>query len=126
MKILIIEDDQSIAEMYRLRLAADGFDVVIGPDGETGLQLAATAPDFIYLDIRLPGIDGFEVLGRLRADVATASIPVVILSNYGDPAMRDHGLSLGAVDFATKADMTPAQLSAMVKRFVEGPPEPAA
>jgi DNA-binding response OmpR family regulator len=125
-KILIIEDDQSIAEMYRLRLAADGFDVVIGQDGETGLQLAATAPDFIYLDIRLPGIDGFEVLGRLRAEAATAAIPVIILSNYGDPALRDRGLSLGAVDFATKADMTPGQLSAMVKRLVGGPPEPAA
>lgn len=76
--------------------------------------------------VRLPGIDGFEVLGRLRAEAATASIPVIILSNYGDPALRDRGLSLGAVDFATKADMTAGQLSAMIKRFAGGPPEPAA
>ena len=121
MKVLIIEDDDSIAEMYRLRLVADGYEVVIGHDGEKGLQLAATRPDFIYLDVRLPGIDGFEVLGRLRSEPATASIPVIILSNYGDPALRQRGLSLGAQEFATKADMTPAALSSTVKRFIGTP-----
>ena len=106
MKVLIIEDDDSIAEMYRLRLEADGYEVVIGSDGEKGLQLAAGAPDFIYLDVRLPGIDGFEVLGKLRSEPATATIPVIILSNYGDPALRQRGLILGAQEVATKADMT--------------------
>lgn len=125
MKVLIIEDDDSIAEMYRLRLVADGYEVEIGHDGEKGLQLAAGAPDFIYLDVRLPGIDGFEVLGKLRSQPATAAIPVMILSNYGDPALRQRGLVLGAQEVATKADMTPAELSATVRRII-GPPGAAA
>ncbi len=92
-KVLVIEDDPSMAEMYRLRLVGDGYDVVVGCDGEEGLQLAVDEnPDFIYLDLRLPKLDGFEVLERLRAEPATAHIPVIILSNYGDPEMRERGL----------------------------------
>jgi DNA-binding response OmpR family regulator len=100
---------------------ADGYEVDIGHDGENGLQLAAGAPDFIYLDVRLPGMDGFEVLGRLRSQPATAAIPVLILSNYGDPALRQRGLILGAQEVATKADMTPAELSATVRRIIGEP-----
>ena len=84
-KVLVIEDDAEAAEMYRLRLSEDGYEVVIGSDGAEGLRLAREeAPDFIYLDLRLPVLDGFEVLEQLRATPATAHIPVIILSNYGD------------------------------------------
>jgi DNA-binding response OmpR family regulator len=115
-KVLVIEDDPSVAEMYRLRLEADGYDVVVGGDGEEGLQLAMSgAPDFIYLDLRLPKLDGFEVLERLRAAPATAQIPVIILSNYGDPETRERGLRLGALDFLVKADTTPGELAARVE-----------
>ena len=115
-KVLVIEDDPSVAEMYRLRLATDGYEVVVGCDGEEGLQLALDeVPDFIYLDLRLPKMDGFEVLERLRAMPATAQIPVVILSNYGDPETRARGLKLGALDFLVKAETTPRQLAARVE-----------
>jgi CheY-like chemotaxis protein len=81
-KVLLIEDDVAAAEMYRLRLRADGYSVVIAHDGHEGLRMASDeAPDFIYLDLRLPGLDGFEVLERLRADAATMHIPVIILTN---------------------------------------------
>src|SRR5271165_4439191 len=71
-KVLLIEDDVAAAEMYRLRLVADGYSVVIARDGQEGLRMATDeAPDFIYLDLRLPGLDGFEVLERLRAGAAT-------------------------------------------------------
>src|SRR5579864_9619041 len=116
-KVLLIEDDAAAAEMYRLRLAADGYTVVIGRDGDEGLRMASDeAPDFIYLDLRLPGLDGFEVLERLRADPATTHIPVIILSNYGEPELRERGLKLGALEFLVKADTTPAQLSTRVER----------
>jgi CheY-like chemotaxis protein len=114
-KVLVIEDDPSVAEMYRLRLEGDGYEVVVGCDGEEGLQLAVDEnPDFIYLDLRLPKLDGFEVLERLRAEPATAQIPVIILSNYGDPEMRERGIRLGALEFLVKADTTPQQLAAKV------------
>jgi DNA-binding response OmpR family regulator len=116
-KVLLIEDDATAAEMYRLRLMADGYRVVIGQDGEEGLRMAAAeAPDFIYLDIRLPGLDGFEVLERLRADEATTHIPVIILSNYAEPELRERGLKLGALEFLVKADTTPGQLATKVGR----------
>jgi CheY-like chemotaxis protein len=116
-KVLLIEDDAAAAEMYRLRLAADGYTVVIGQDGEEGLRKASEeAPDFIYLDLRLPGLDGFEVLERLRDDPATTHIPVIILSNYGEPELRERGLRLGALEFLVKADTTPAQLSTKVEQ----------
>jgi DNA-binding response OmpR family regulator len=120
-KVLLIEDDAAAAEMYRLRLAADGYAVVVGRDGEEGLRMAGEeAPDFIYLDLRLPGLDGFEVLERLRANPATTSIPVIILSNYGEPELRQRGLKLGALEFLVKADTTPAQLSTSVERGTGG------
>ena len=118
-KVLLIEDDVAAAEMYRLRLVADGYTVVIGHDGHEGLRLASEeSPDFIYLDLRMPGLDGFEVLERLRADAATKHIPVIILSNFGEPELRERGLRLGALEFLVKADTTPAHLSENVERAV--------
>ncbi|MFZ0179928.1 MAG: response regulator [Candidatus Dormiibacterota bacterium] len=122
-RVLLIEDDAAAAEMYRLRLAADGYDVVVARDGEEGLRMASEeAPDFIYLDLRLPGLDGFEVLERLRGEAATTHIPVIILSNYGEPELRERGLKLGALEFLVKADTTPAQLSTKVEQSRESPP----
>jgi CheY-like chemotaxis protein len=77
---------------------------------------AHESPDFIYLDLRLPGLDGFEVLERLRADTTTMHIPVIILTNYGEPELRERGTKLGALEFLVKADTTPAQLSESVER----------
>jgi DNA-binding response OmpR family regulator len=116
-KVLLIEDDHSAAEMYRLRLVADGYAVILADDGEKGIAMAiAERPDFIYLDLRLPGVDGFGVLERLRADRETASIPVIILSNFGEPELRERGLKLGALEFLVKADTTPSRLSDTVNR----------
>jgi DNA-binding response OmpR family regulator len=116
-RVLLIEDDVAAAEMYRLRLVADGYSVVIARDGQEGLRMAAhESPDFIYLDLRLPGLDGFEVLERLRADTTTMHIPVIILTNYGEPELRERGTKLGALEFLVKADTTPAQLSESVER----------
>ncbi|HVC04283.1 MAG TPA: response regulator [Candidatus Acidoferrales bacterium] len=120
-KVLLIEDDEFAAEMYRVRLVADGYTVVIGTTGEEGLRIATEeSPDFIYLDLRLPGLDGFEVLERLRANPTTTNIPVIILSNYGEPELRRRGLKLGALEFLVKADTTPAQLSTRVERGTGG------
>jgi CheY-like chemotaxis protein len=120
-KVLLIEDDEFAAEMYRLRLTGDGYEVVVARDGQEGLDLASSVmPDFVYLDIRLPVLDGFEVLERLRANPATAHIPVIIVSNYGEEEVRERGLQLGALEFLVKSDTTPARLSGSVER-VTGP-----
>lgn len=118
--VLLIEDDEAASEMYRLRLAADGYNVVIAGDGEEGLAMAEKEqPDLIYLDLRLPKLDGFQVLEKLRSMPSTAAIPVVILTNYGEPELRERGLKLGALEFLVKADTTPANLSQGVERWTE-------
>jgi len=90
---------------------------MLASDGNQGLRMAADeAPDFIYLDLRMPGLDGFEVLEQLRAGETTMHIPVIILTNYGEPELRERGLKLGALEFLVKAQTTPAQLSESVER----------
>src|SRR6266566_137920 len=82
LRVLLIEDDAAVAEMYQYRLEVDGYKVEVAPDGETGLERATSdPPDLVYLDLRLPHMDGFAVLERMRANPVTASVPVVILTN---------------------------------------------
>ena len=127
LKVLIIDDDPCIAEMYRLRLEASGYGVIVAPDGEDGLTLAeADTPGFICLDYRLPGIDGLEVLRRLRTKPSTKSIPVIMLSNDDDPAVRERGLRLGALKCGVKSDMTPAQLAEFIVKATGRQPQAAA
>ena len=115
-KVLIIEDDCFIADMYRLRLEAEGYSVAIARDGEEGLRMAsADAPGFVCLDFSLPTMDGLEVLVRLRAAPSTATLPVIIVSNPADdPTLRERGIRLGALDVVLKAEMKPARLAAIV------------
>ena len=118
--VLLIEDDEQFLDMYRMRLERDGYRVHTATDGEQGLSLAAELqPDIVFLDIRLPKMDGFEVLRRLRAEDATASTPVVILSNYGEQEMVDRGLKLGAMEFLVKAHTTPVELSEGIEEWLK-------
>ena len=117
--LLMIEDDRAIAEMYRHQLALDGFNVALAFDGEEGLTLASQVePDLVLLDVRLPGIQGFGVLERLRSDPRLSAIPVVLLSNYGDPRMVERGLQLGARDYLIKSRTTPMELSLKVRALL--------
>lgn len=110
--VLLIEDDPAVLEMYKLKLELDGYRVNVAIDGEEGLARATELlPDIIFLDIRLPKKDGFEVLQSLRSQDETADIPVVILSNYGEKELVDRGLKLGANEFLIKAETTPTSLS---------------
>jgi len=111
-KILLIEDDEAVADMYRLALVAAGRKVVVARDGEQGLRMSSDEhPDFIVLDVRLPKMNGFQVLSALRANPETKEIPVIILSNVGDPELPARGSKLGALEFMIKAHTTPRQLS---------------
>ena len=118
--VLFIEDDAAVAEMYRLKLELDGYTVTIAPDGEQGLKLAReTRPDIVFLDIRLPRMDGFSVLEALRADTNLRRIPVIILSNYGEAELVERGLKLGALDYLIKAETTPSSLSRGVGKWIK-------
>src|SRR5438105_14863049 len=82
-RVLFVEDDEAVADMYKLKLELDGYSVTIVAEGEAAVDLALNdPPDLIFLDIRLPTMDGFQVLELLRSDDRTRYVPVVILSNY--------------------------------------------
>ncbi len=115
-KILIIEDDKFLRELIVRKLNQENFDVVEAVDGEEGIKkIKETTPDLLLLDLILPGMDGFEVLSKIKEDPATASIPVVILSNLGQREDVERGLKLGAVDYLVKAHFTPNEIIEKVK-----------
>ena len=116
-RVLFVEDDPTVAQMYRLKLELDGYQVIMAKDGEEGLRLASQIhPDIVFLDIRLPKVDGFAVLEGIRNCERTRNVPVVILSNYGEQELVERGLKLGALEYLIKSQTTPANLS----RGVEG------
>src|SRR3989442_2921185 len=95
--VLLVEDDPSVLEMYRLKLELDGYRVNTALDGEEGLKKAGDLkPDIIFLDIRLPKMDGLEVLRKLRAQEKTREIPVIILSNYDEEDLVARAAAGGA------------------------------
>jgi DNA-binding response OmpR family regulator len=117
-KVLLIEDDVRVRELYELVLKMDEYQVVTAETGEDGLKKATTEdPDLIFLDIRLPGMNGLEVLEHLRQNEKTASIPVVILSNLDDEKTISRGVSLGALEYVVKSRITPQDLSKRVKDY---------
>lgn len=120
-RVLLVEDDQEFAEMYQVKLEAEGYQVRVAQDGEKGLGLALEdPPDLIFLDIRMPRMGGLELLERLRADHRTEEVPVVILSNYGEDELRKRGLEMGALEWLIKANITPTEVSNRVQLWSRG------
>ena len=99
--ILVVEDEFAVARGLQYALQQEGYEVTVAPNGEEGLAIAGElAPDLIILDVRLPGIDGFELLRRLRATGSKA--PVLMLTARDDEVDKVIGLELGADDYLTK------------------------
>lgn len=103
---LIVEDDTFILDLLVYKFKSHGWKVVSAMDGETCMEkVTETKPNIILLDILLPGINGYEVLERLKADEKLKDIPVLILSNYGQQEEVDRSKELGAVDHLIKANI---------------------
>jgi CheY-like chemotaxis protein len=117
--VLFVEDDTAIAQMYKLKLELDGYEVDLAGDGETALEKArGSLPDIIFLDIRLPRLGGLEVLEALRADPLTKRVPVVILSSQTEKELVERGARLGVLDHVIKSKTTPAQLAGGLPRWL--------
>ncbi len=116
--ILIVEDEKEIRNLLVHYLRKEGFHPSAAPDGETGLALARSGrPDLVVLDILLPGMDGLEVLRKLRAGAETAAIPVIMLTAKGDETDRVVGLELGADDYIPKP-FSPREVVARIKAVI--------
>jgi DNA-binding response OmpR family regulator len=125
-RILVVEDDPTVAEVVARYLERDGFDVDRVKDGVSALdQVRASPPDLMILDLMLPGLDGLEVFRRVRS---FAALPVIMLTARGDEHDRVMGLELGADDYLGKP-FSPRELTARVKsvlRRAEGAPSASA
>jgi CheY-like chemotaxis protein len=111
--VLFVEDDRSVAQMYKLKLELDGYRVEVAYDGETAVEMITKeTPDIVFLDVRLPKLDGLGVLQALRADPKTKDLRVVILSNYSQREIGDRVSNLGVLAFLKKTETTPATLTA--------------
>lgn len=108
-KLLLVEDDPAIADVYAFPLRLAGYEVEIAPDGEAALlALESNPPAMMLLDIRLPKLDGLQVLERLRA--AGNALPVVVLSNHMDGETIRRAYALGALEYLIKSQVTPTAL----------------
>lgn len=118
-KILVVEDDRFLRELMVQKLSREGYDVEEAVDGEEGAKKAREAgADIILLDLILPGIDGFEVLRRIKGGEDPVRSPVVILSNLGQKEDIEKGLKLGAVDYLIKAHFTPGEIIEKVQKVL--------
>ena len=121
-RLLLVEDDPEVARMYQLKLELDGYSVELAGDGETALRMATeNPPDLLFLDIRLPGMSGLDLLQALREREATRSLPVVILSAFDEPELRTAGIELGALEYLIKSQTTPGKVSGSVVGWLESP-----
>ena len=120
MRILIIEDDKFLRELIIQKLGKEGYDIVEAAEGEEGLRkMKEEKPDLVLLDLILPGIDGFEVLRRAKADEGTSSVPVIILSNLGQRDDVEKGIELGAIDYLIKAHFTPGEIVEKIREILK-------
>ena len=118
-KILIVEDDFMLLDIFKTKFKKSGFKVFTALDGFEGLEAARkNNPDLILLDI-MPGMNGFQVLEKLKADERTKDIVVYILSNLGQQQEIDKGLRMGADRYLVKANMTPEGAVQAVREGLE-------
>jgi len=120
-KILLIEDDPFLLSMYSTKFELEGYIVLSGSDGETGLRLASKEKgiDVILLDILMPKMNGFEVLEKLKAEVETKDVPVILLTNLNQKDEIEKGLSLGADDYLIKAHFMPSEVVEKIKKVLK-------
>jgi len=124
-KILIVEDEKILADMYEESFRQHGFDVAVAFSAEQGITLAnLEKPDVVLLDILFPVSSGIEFLRAKRNDPAIAFIPVVVFSNYDDPETKREAVDLGALAYLLKTSFTPQQIIERVEHFLSSQTTP--
>jgi len=113
--IVAVEDESVLLKALNIELLNAGFEVLVATDGKSSLNLIkANKPDLVLLDLLLPKMDGYAVLTALKKDSKTKNIPVIILSNFGEPENIEKAMELGAVDYFVKSS---TDLGEVVKKI---------
>lgn len=118
-KIQLVEDDDTLAEVYRQRLELEGFDVIRSNNGEAALKDAVEGhPDLILLDVMMPNLNGFDVLDILRNSPQTRNIHIIMLTALSQPKDAERAKELGADDFLVKSQVVIGDVVARVKHHL--------
>jgi DNA-binding response OmpR family regulator len=116
--VLFIEDDPAVADMYKLKLELDGYQVAVVANDDQVLEAAArTRPDMIFIDLRVGEDQGFATLQRLRATAGTRDLPMIILSNQGPGEMAGRGFKANALDYVVRAEPGPNSLASNLEAW---------
>src|SRR3989344_7734252 len=119
-KILIIEDDVFLGDVLNQKLANEGFSTLLARDGREGYEkIKSFKPDLILLDIILPNMNGYEILEAKQKDSVIAGIPVIIVSNSGQPVEINRALALGVKDYLVKAQFDPDEVLIKVRHQLD-------
>ena len=118
-KILIVEDEEIMYTLLEKKLQQEGYDVRVAKDGEEGLlRMRQEKPDLVLLDVIMPRKGGFEVMEEMRKDEGLKGIPVIIISNSGQPVEIDRAKELGVRDWLIKTQFDPQEVIAKVKKQI--------
>ena len=118
-KILLVEDDQFLVRVYKLKLEKQGYEVIYLEDGREVLQtVRVEKPDLVVLDLILPKKDGVEVLKELKGNTETKDVPVLVLSQLGMPEDIEKSKEAGAIDHLVKSQNSFAEVVTEVKRIL--------
>lgn len=118
-KVLIVDDDQFLLDMYALKFRESGFDVDVAENGKKAIQkVEEFKPDVILLDVVMPAVDGFEVLSEVKEKKLVPGVKVIMLTNLGQKDDTERGMALGADDYIVKAHFTPTEVVDRVKSIL--------
>ena len=119
-RVLIVDDDVTLLEMYKERLAAEGYEVTTASNGEEGLARAVDIlPQLILLDLMMPKVNGFDVLDILKTTPETKNIPIIILTALIQDTNKQRGLKSGAADYIVKSETMPKEVIEKIKSVIE-------
>ena len=119
-KILAVEDDNFLRDLLARKLGHENAEFITAVDGENALKILETeTPSIILLDLILPGMDGFEVLTKIKENPKTKDIPVVILSNLGQESDIQKAKQLGAAEFLVKANFSIDEVIGKIKEIIK-------
>ena len=118
-KILIIEDEELLYNLLQRKLTEEGYEASVAKDGVEGMRMIKEMkPDLILLDIVMPNKNGFEVMDEMQADERLKHIPIIVISNSGQPVEIDKAKDLGARDWLIKTEFDPQEVIEKVKKQI--------
>jgi len=121
-RIMIVEDDSFVMDIYQTKLEQSGFDVILAVNGLEAvkkMENETSLPDLILLDIIMPYMDGLEVLKKIKENDAFKNIPVILLTNLSQKEEIEQGMKLGASDYLIKSHFTPSEVLEKINNYLK-------